>query len=99
MSVGCACRDSGGIWADTLFDCSEVFPYRVCLLSFARPRLVPLISRGAWLAASRSLIRIEPRMRYRHMGISAIDQSRADVDKVIAALKEALAEAKASKNA
>ena len=33
------------------------------------------------------------------MGISAIDQSRADVDKVIAALKEALAEAKASKNA
>ncbi|RPD76463.1 PLP-dependent transferase [Lentinus tigrinus ALCF2SS1-7] len=37
--------------------------------------------------------------RIGHMGISAIDSSRGDVDKVIAALKESLAEAKAGKNA
>lgn len=33
------------------------------------------------------------------MGISATDKQRADVNKVVAALKESLAEAKASKNA
>lgn len=38
-------------------------------------------------------------MAPRHMGVTAIDKQRGDVDKVIAALKESLAEAKASKNA
>ncbi|KAI0794015.1 PLP-dependent transferase [Fomes fomentarius] len=37
--------------------------------------------------------------RIGHMGVTAIDKQRGDVDKVIAALKESLAEAKASKNA
>lgn len=32
------------------------------------------------------------------MGVSVVDKTRGDIDKVIAALKESLAEAKASKN-
>ncbi|KAH9940932.1 PLP-dependent transferase [Epithele typhae] len=37
--------------------------------------------------------------RIGHMGISAVDKNRADVEKVISALQASLAEAKASKNA
>lgn len=34
-----------------------------------------------------------------HMGISVVNKERGDIDKVISSLKEALAEAQASKSA
>ncbi|KAI0658012.1 PLP-dependent transferase [Cubamyces menziesii] len=40
----------------------------------------------------------EKYFRIGHMGVSVVDKMRGDIDKVIAALKESLAEAKASKN-
>ncbi|KAI0629160.1 PLP-dependent transferase [Trametes polyzona] len=40
----------------------------------------------------------EKYFRIGHMGVSVVDPQRGDIDKVIAALKESLAEAKASKN-
>jgi hypothetical protein len=34
----------------------------------------------------------------RHMGVTAIDSNRGDLDKIVSTLKEVIGEAKASKN-
>ncbi|KAI8974542.1 PLP-dependent transferase [Trametes punicea] len=47
---------------------------------------------------NKGLVVAEKYFRIGHMGVSVVDKSRGDIDKVIAALKESLAEAKASKN-
>ena len=85
-------RDRGSLALTVASDCSEVLPYRVCLPLFSPLLVSVLLELDVRRLTCRSCIP-------RHMGISATDKQRADVNKVVAALKESLAEAKASKNA
>ncbi|KAI9066967.1 PLP-dependent transferase [Trametes sanguinea] len=57
-----------------------------------------LAGRDVVVAAGLHKDNKEKYFRIGHMGVSVVDKSRGDIDKVIAALKESLAEAKASKN-
>ncbi|KAI0741549.1 PLP-dependent transferase [Daedaleopsis nitida] len=67
---------------------------------FAAPDLLPPLAKKDVVVAAG--LHKDYKLKYfriGHMGVTAIDQKRGDIDKVIAALKESLAEAKASKNA
>ncbi|KAI0372731.1 PLP-dependent transferase [Pilatotrama ljubarskyi] len=57
-----------------------------------------LVKRDVVVAAGLHKDNKEKYFRIGHMGVSVVDPRRGDIDKVIAALKESLAEAKASKN-
>ncbi|KAI0350681.1 PLP-dependent transferase [Trametes cingulata] len=57
-----------------------------------------LVKRDVVVAAGLHKDNKEKYFRIGHMGVSVVDPQRGDIDKVIAALKESLAEAKASKN-